>query len=59
LWVLAGRKRFFFEKKNQKTFAIKEIGVERRVRKVIKVFCFFSSKKKALPCKGTRLAQPA
>jgi len=35
---MSSRKQFFFEKKNQKTFIIKA--------KLIKVFCFFFSKKK-------------
>jgi hypothetical protein len=44
-----GRKQFFFEKKNQKTFAYwaRACGQSQGV----KVFCFFFSKKKAfLPC---------
>jgi len=43
------RKRFFFEKKNQKTFIHKNyFGVALRI-KLIKVFCFFFSKKKTFP----------
>jgi hypothetical protein len=41
-----GRKVFFFEKKNQKTFM--SLGAEmERPRQQTKVFCFFFSKKKA------------
>jgi uncharacterized repeat protein (TIGR03803 family) len=37
---------FFFEKKNQKTFATWRTWPDRSVRRVAKVFCFFSSEKK-------------
>jgi hypothetical protein len=36
----------FFEKKNQKTFASRSVPC--REHQEIKVFCFFSSEKKAL-----------
>jgi len=44
--MLEGRKQFFFEKKNQKTFIH---GVRRRIdsAQFPKVFCFFFSKKKS------------
>jgi xanthine dehydrogenase iron-sulfur cluster and FAD-binding subunit A len=47
------RKQFFFEKKNQKTFAnLASVHPERPQPKQSKVFCFFFSKKKAfLPTK--------
>jgi hypothetical protein len=38
---------FFFEKKNQKTFAALARRWHRFRAKVAKVFCFFSSEKKA------------
>jgi hypothetical protein len=44
-----GRKQFFFEKKNQKTFApLPSLSGEAEAKHA-KVFCFFFSKKKALP----------
>jgi hypothetical protein len=43
-----GSKQFFFGKKNQKTFARKELAVPYRAPKPANVFCFFSSEKKAL-----------
>jgi hypothetical protein len=39
---------FFFEKKNQKTFASRRAWPGWRVPKTTKVFCFFSSEKKRL-----------
>jgi hypothetical protein len=39
---------FFFEKKNQKTFALWRAGPGERTRQRTKVFCFFSSEKKTL-----------
>jgi hypothetical protein len=42
------RKMFFFEKKNQKTFASLSRTYPRHLPNDIKVFCFFFSKKKAL-----------
>jgi hypothetical protein len=40
-------KRFFFEKKNQKTFiGLSPVSPERGTLKRMKVFCFFSSEKK-------------
>jgi hypothetical protein len=40
---------FFFEKKNQKTFAtLRRAYPEKPKPEQIKVFCFFFSKKKAL-----------
>jgi hypothetical protein len=39
---------FFFEKKNQKTFACAVADSPLRRAQVVKVFCFFFSKKKAL-----------
>ena len=52
-------KQFFFEKKNQKTF----VPLGARCRAIatawIKVFCFFSSEKKALlACDATRYRRP-
>jgi hypothetical protein len=46
-WCGKGRKQFFFEKKNQKTFVI--MGMRSRVTHLykIKVFRFFFSKKKS------------
>jgi hypothetical protein len=38
---------FFFEKRNQKTFAIRTTEPGERIRQMIKVFCYFSSEKKA------------
>jgi hypothetical protein len=44
-----GRKKaFFFEKKNQKTFALWRTQSGERERQRAKVFCFFSSEKKIL-----------
>jgi hypothetical protein len=44
-----GRKQFFFEKKNQKTFtSLGSLYPERPKPKGAKVFCFFFSKKKTL-----------
>jgi hypothetical protein len=43
------RKQFFFEKKNQKTFVVKTPFSGQNRDSDIKVFCFFSSEKKALP----------
>jgi hypothetical protein len=45
------RKRFFFEKKNQKTFApvLSHCGRLIASTKKTRVFCFFFSKKKCLP----------
>jgi hypothetical protein len=37
---------FFFEKKNQKTFATWRTWPGERVPEMTKVFCFFSSEKK-------------
>jgi hypothetical protein len=39
---------FFFEKKNQKTFAPWQVCQTQRARPFAKVFCFFFSKKQAL-----------
>jgi hypothetical protein len=44
-----GRKLFFFEKKNQKTFDNLAPRVGWLRAKVTKVFCFFFSKKKTFP----------
>jgi hypothetical protein len=38
---------FFFEKKNQKTFIRLALSSGELIAKRIKVFCFFSSEKKA------------
>jgi hypothetical protein len=43
--VTEREKKFFFEKKNQKTL-VHEARVPARVSKKLKVFCFFFSKKK-------------
>jgi hypothetical protein len=52
--TLAGIGRlFFFEKKNQKTFAIWRAGPGERTHQIAKVFCFFSSEKKTLSSQGT------
>jgi hypothetical protein len=40
-------KQFFFEKKNQKTFMILAYAAGENRDSDIKVFCFFSSEKKA------------
>jgi hypothetical protein len=40
-------KQFFFEKKNQKTFARCRGAIPSTCAKNIKVFCFFFSKKKS------------
>jgi hypothetical protein len=50
------KKQFFFEKKNQKTFMPRSAGIVRR-DSIIKVFCFFSSEKKAFLARGTNIAQ--
>jgi hypothetical protein len=43
-----GSKRFFFEKKNQKTFTpLRSLRPERPQPSHVRVFCFFFSKKKA------------
>jgi hypothetical protein len=45
-------KQFFFEKKNQKTFILVACASGKIGDSDIKVFCFFSSEKKALaPCR--------
>jgi hypothetical protein len=41
-----GRKQFFFEKKNQKTFVDMAYAAGENPDHDIKVFCFFSSEKK-------------
>jgi hypothetical protein len=41
-------KKFFFEKKNQKTFLTKGRGQFHQHGQIAKVFCFFFSKKKRL-----------
>jgi hypothetical protein len=38
---------FFFEKKNQKTFILPAGHLQGKLADRIKVFCFFSSEKKA------------
>jgi hypothetical protein len=38
---------FFFEKKNQKTFVPRSVSLRATHATKIKVFCFFSSEKKA------------
>jgi len=43
------RKKFFFEKKNQKTFVITAPVAGENRDSDVKVFCFFFSKKKFLP----------
>jgi predicted aspartyl protease len=45
---MEARKQFFFEKKNQKTFAPMEYAVRQRVDQWIKVFASFSKKKRFL-----------
>jgi hypothetical protein len=41
--------QFFFEKKNQKTFAPMAYALRQRVPQLIKVFASFSKKKRFLP----------
>jgi hypothetical protein len=41
----AGRKRFLFEKKNQKTFALKDLWLVHRVHQLAEVFASFFKKK--------------
>ncbi len=43
-----GRKQFFFEKKNQKTFMVYVHAAGESCDSDVKVFCFFSSEKKTL-----------
>jgi hypothetical protein len=43
------RKQFFFEKKNQKTFASMACAAGSNRDSDIKVFCFFSLEKKVFP----------
>jgi hypothetical protein len=43
------RKKFFFEKKNQKTFGLVVRVAETAGDSTKKFFCFFFSKKKRLP----------
>jgi hypothetical protein len=45
--VIKGSKAFFFEKKNQKTFGPRSVSIRTIFARKIKVFCFFSSEKKA------------
>jgi hypothetical protein len=45
-------KRFFFEKKNQKTFIRFRVSVLKGACQRLKVFCFFSSEKKTLLSSG-------
>jgi hypothetical protein len=50
-------KRFFFEKKNQKTFAPVGCGnVVATAHRNQKFFCYFFSKKAVLPCLAIRLS---
>jgi hypothetical protein len=51
-----GRKQFFFEKKNQKTFIIMARAAGESRDSDVKVFCFFSSEKKALRLNSMRKA---
>jgi len=46
--MLKGKKQFFFEKKNQKTFMSLAYAAGMARDSDAKVFCFFSSEKKAL-----------
>jgi hypothetical protein len=46
------KKKFFFEKKNQKTFGFMVHVVGALRDSIKKVFCFFFSKKKRLPFFG-------
>jgi hypothetical protein len=57
--LTAQRKAFFFEKKKQKTFDPKVTFSAQRSAKFVKVFCFFFSKKKALPKLACFTAPPA
>jgi hypothetical protein len=52
-------KQFFFEKKNQKTFASKALVLPQRARQMGRSFCFFFQKE-GLPClsKGQRQGLP-
>jgi hypothetical protein len=43
------RKRFFFERKNQKTFSYQGFALSQRAREVAKVFASFFKKKRFLP----------
>jgi len=45
-------KQFFFEKKNQKTFAYKACALPQRAHQWTKVFWFFFSKKNCFPYLG-------
>jgi len=45
-------KQFFFEKKNQKTFVYMAYAAGENRDSDVKVFCFFSSEKKAFLCRG-------
>jgi hypothetical protein len=47
-WSTEGSKMFFFEKKNQKTFIPTGACCPSEAVEEAKVFCFFSSEKKAL-----------
>jgi hypothetical protein len=53
---VTGRKQFFFEKKNQKTFIIMAYAAGWNRDSDIKVFCFFSSEKKTFSSRR-RMAQ--
>jgi hypothetical protein len=46
-WPVSKGRMFFFEKKNQKTFALWRARCDWRGPQGIKVFCFFFSKKKS------------
>jgi hypothetical protein len=46
-WPVSKGRMFFFEKKNQKTFAFLRARCDWRGPQEIKVFCFFFSKKKS------------
>jgi hypothetical protein len=56
--VRDGRKQFFFEKKNQKTFVPWRTRCRNAYALITKVFCFFSSEKKAFPSLPRRVDNP-
>jgi hypothetical protein len=48
-------KPFFFAKKNQKTLFHKALALPRRVRQMVKSFCFFFQKEVLSSCRYVRL----
>jgi hypothetical protein len=48
---MAGRKLFFFEKKNQKTFVCKTLAFRQRLAQMARSFCFCCQKDALSGCR--------